>query len=252
METLARRRQACSSIAVLADDDMIPNILPQIFIVNAHAFSVADGKWLKPTQDTNHVFVQWRARFGLKSFGMGRVVCQFGRTLSPFRKTHPCIFCMDACTTHWTDVVARNAADNHLALVFTPPCTTSMLSPLEKHVFHHIKRASRQGPNNLMGKHSGAEIFHRAIVHMWAKTMHKILQKQSWKRAFETSGFGAEGTCIGKHCRQQTSLQSQQYISSDLPFWDDLLKCNTKRWRLPIGRWFHFVPPNVGVCNLQP
>ena len=208
METLARRRQACSSTAVLADDDMIPNILPQIFIVNAHAFSVADGKWLKPTQDTNHVFVQWRARFGLKSFGMGLVVCQFGRTLSPFRKTHACIFCMGACTTHWTDVVARNAAESHLASVLIPPCTTRMLSPQEKHVFHHIKRASRQSQNNLMGEHPGEEIFHRAVVHMWAKTMHQILQKQFWKRAFEIKRIRRRGNMHRETLQTTNKLQS--------------------------------------------
>ena len=247
--TLARRRQAFSFIAVLADDDMIQKNLPQFFIVNAHTLSVADAKWLEQTQVTNNVFVQRRASAWLKASDLARIIRQIGRTLSPFRQTHAFIFCMDACPTHWTDVVARSAAESHLALVLIPPLTTSILQPLDVHVFHHIKRAARHGLENLQGEHPGEEISPRAIVHMWAKTVHRILQKQSWKRAFESCGFGAEGTCIGKRCRQHTGLQSEKYVSSDLPSLEDLHRCTTKRSRLPIGWWFHLALHNVGCVK---
>ena len=140
--TLARRRQAFSLIAVLANEPMFQTILPQFCIVNAHTLSIADTAWLERTQEEHNVCVLRRGSAWLKAKDLANIIRHIGRVLAPWRQTHAFIFSMDACPTHWTDVVARAAAESNLAIVLIPPLTTSILQPLDVHVFHHLKRGA--------------------------------------------------------------------------------------------------------------
>ena len=218
---------------------MFQNILPQFCIVNTHTLSVGDAKWLERTQNEQNVFVYRRPSAWLKAQELAHIIRHIGRVLAPWRHTHAFIFCLDACPTHWTDVVARAAAESHLALVLIPPLTTSVLQPLDVHVFQHIKRAARYGLEQLQGEHPGQEVRARDIVYMWCTTIRNTLNRQSWKHAFESCGFGANDTHIGTRCRQQTGLREDKYVSTELPTLEDLQRCSTKRARLPLGWWFH-------------
>ena len=237
--SLARRRQAFSLIAVLANDSMFQNILPQFCIVNAHTLSIADTTWLERTQQDHNVFVHRRGSARLKAKDLANIIRQIGRVLAPWRRTHAFIFSLDACPTHWTDVVAHAAAESNLAIVLIPPLTTSILQPLDVHVFHHMKRAARYGLEQLQGEHPGEELRARDIIYMWSKTIRNTLNSQNWKRAFESCGFGGDDTHVGKRCREQTHLSETKYISTHLPTLEDLQRCSTSRSRLPIGWWFH-------------
>ena len=129
---MARRRQAFSLIAFLADDEAIQALLPQFCMVNAYTITVGDAKWLERTQGAHNMFVQRRASAWLKATDLGLISRPVGHALSSLRSTHAFILCMDACPTHWTDVVARSAAESHLALVLIPPLTTSVCTSVPR------------------------------------------------------------------------------------------------------------------------
>ena len=218
---------------------MFQSILPQFCIVNSHTVSIADSIWLEHTQHDHNVFVHRRGSAWLKAKDLANIIRDIGRVLAPWRHTHAFIFCLDACPTHWTDVVARAAAESHLALVLIPPLTTSILQPLDVHVFHLIKRAARYGLEQLQGEHPGEELQAKDIVYMWSKSIRDTLSSQNWRTAFESCGFGGDGTQIGKRCRNQTGLVEGKFLSRDLPALEDLQRCSTNGTRLPIGWWFH-------------
>ena len=223
---------------------MFQSILPQFCIVNAHTLSIADTTWLERTQHDHNVFVLRRGSAWLKAKDLAKLIRDIGRVLTPWRHTHAFILALDACPTHRTDVVARAAAESNLAIVLIPPLTTSILQPLDVHVFHHMKRAARYGLEHLQGEHLGEELRSRDIIYMWSETIRSTLNSRNWKNTFESCGFGDDDTSVGQRCRQQTQLEEQKYISTHLPSLEDLQRCSTNRSRLPIGWWFHLALHN--------
>ena len=236
---LRRRREAFSLIAFLSDDEEIQKALPQFFILNKYTLSKADTESLAKCEHEAGVVLQRGNTAWLKAPELSKVLRHIGRTLSPWRKTHAFILCMDACPTHWTDKVARAAAENHLALVLIPPLTTCIFQPLDVHVFQHIKREARYGMESLQSRHPTGEIPARDIVEMWATCVRQTLNSRSWRFAFESCGFTRDMRKLGQRCRDQLTPNVALHFAGDLPSLAQLQNCSSSRTRLPIGWWFH-------------
>ena len=236
---LSQRRTAFSLLAFLADDVLVQKALPQFICVNSHTLSAADATWLAAATRESNIIVQRRKSAWAKSSDVAEILRHVGRALRPWRETHTFILALDACSTHWTQSVARAAAESNLALLFVPPHTTSFLQPLDVHVFQHVKRAARAGLEDLYLKQESGYIASRAIVHMWALVVRETLDSRCWKFAFRSCGFGQGQSCIGERCKARTGIGAPPSVGHELPSLSLLHVCTTSRTKLPIGWWFH-------------
>ena len=238
--SLKQQRAAFSLLAVIASDVEVARLLPQWVLLNTFTCSqkivtqIADEM-----TDTAVVF-----RRGRSAWATTKVLCDWfraiGQALRPLHASHVFVMCMDAAPAHWTAPVARAAHSAGIRLCFIPPLMTSVLQPLDVHVFQHLKREARDGFEALQIEHTGQPVPVLHILRMWRRLINSIVRLHPWASAFRSCGVGAHQTSAGRRILRALQLEAAPDIPDALPSLSQIQSCTSQRCVLPLVWWFKF------------
>lgn len=140
--TLAERRTALTAVLMVCDAFWLQAFLPQILIANDRTVKAKDLEGLRQGLPSNvHL---WREKSAwVKSDIFERALDLLGRVVQAKCPRARAILLMDTCPVHTQARVLRACLRKRLRLVFTPALCTSLLQPLDSHVFAVFKNKLR-------------------------------------------------------------------------------------------------------------
>ena len=239
---LNTRRLAFSILAIIADNDEIQKLLPQVIIANDRCITSA-GFGAVVSEVRGSKVELWRRKTAwVDAPTLAAWLHHLGRCLAPLQKDYFFILSMDACPVHMTETVAKAAAVKGIHLCFVPASMTGYMQPLDTHVFAKLKRCGRILLEDCRTKAISGQISVPQTLKCWAEAVNEVLTLGSHLRAFRSCGFGDQQKQLGSRLTVSLQLNSAVAPRHDLPTLAQL-QCipQSRRLRLPIGWWFHLV-----------
>ena len=203
-------RRYLTYAAFVCDEQSLQPCMPQVVIANEGALRVGDLAALKQRAEANQVV--WREKSAWMTNALFRKCIDLMLTLlGPVEVTqrHIVLF-FDAARAHTHEAVLRHCTRKGLQVVLIPAKSTSLLQPLDTHVFSQLKHMLRK-------RYCAAQLLARrtvlpvAVVVMlvWA-TGKTVLEEQSWRHAFCENGFGDHQ--LGVRRRLRSALAWEQVL----------------------------------------
>jgi len=250
---LAQRRAAMSYLAVIAAEDDIQALLPQVVITNDRMLTQRDFEVLRCAFAGTRVQV-WRKK---SAWANSDVVAEWVRALSSalaaVRPAPWVILTMDACPTHWTERVVRVAAERGVLMHFVPARMTHVLQPLDTHVFASLKADGHGQLERARLRSIDGSITNAEATRCWLECIARRMSQRGFPEAFASVGLTRHQASLGVRCRRALSLpEAWAPPMGDLPSLTDLYAVAGRPRRLPIAWMFHLLHARRSVSHAPP
>ena len=129
---------------------------------------------------------------------------------------------LDAAHIHLSKKVVRACTRQSIHLMYVPASMTSMLQPLDTHVFSLYKRFVTRKYEEALVKSGSGEVSTFSFLQILIEAVEQIIQARSWKQAFLQTGFGNQQTEISRSLRTKLQFDTMPLIEPRLPTLEDL------------------------------
>ena len=218
---LKLRRSAVTLAAFVSDNDAVNKVLPQIIVGAEHVIQA----WMTPLLNNNRtdsIFVIRRKSAWLKSDVVVSLINVLGEALKPFASTCRFVLLLDAAKVHLSKKVVRACTRSGIYLMYVPASMTSLLQPLDTHVFSLYKRfVCREYEEALVNSDSG-EVSTFVFLQILIAAVENVIQGRSWKNAFLQTGFGNQQKDIARSLRTKLQLDAVPVLPPSLPTLEEL------------------------------
>ena len=235
--SLAQRRGNATLIAFVADAPEVQRLLPQVLVVGKN--SVPEYVWRVARGRSDKVFVVRRKSHWVTQDLLVTILSALGASLSPLRDTHHLLFCMDNCPSHGAAAVARACARARLHLFMLPSRMTSVMQPLDTHVFSKLKRNWYEKCQELLlnseDEHGQVALVTR--LQGMCDVISDVLA-EAWPRAFTHCGLSASQSEVSQTLSAAVGLTSAPVVSTSLPTLAQLQSIYRRGAEIPIDAIF--------------
>ena len=218
---LKLRRSAVTLAAFVSDNDEVNQALPQIIVEAEHVIQA----WMTPllmNDRTDSIFVIRRKSAWLRSDVVVNIINVLGEALKPFGKTCRFVLMLDAAKIHLSKKVVQACTRHGIYLMYVPASMTSLLQPLDTHVFSLYKRYIRREYEEALVNSDSGEISTFAFLKILIAAIENIIQARSWKNAFLQTGFGNQQQGISRSVKMKLELEAVPLIQASLPSLEEL------------------------------
>ena len=221
-----QQRRAFTHVALICDDPSLQPLLPQILLVNEHTAPLyAIAGWSSLKGCNTHL---WRAKSAWVNRNVFKLILAH---IGDFAKTHAkdrqVILIMDALGVHCSEPVLAAARRHKIWVCIIPASMTSLLQPLDTHVFARFKLYFRMRLHEMMQSGANKDLEILQVLRALMLTIKGVLQRHEWAPVFKQNGFG-KTSGIRKSLLQQFGLHDQPCISSELPSLGQFQSCFPK------------------------
>ena len=230
--SLSVRRRAVTLVAFIADDCEIQRVLPQV-IVGAEANippQWAEAQRLRP----DCVYVFRRKHGWMNASVMKDLLKLLGASLRPFAQSHYFILSMDAAPAHMTASAARACHKAGVMPHLLPARATSMMQPLDTHVFARLKRCIGQEYEAALIGGDTSTVSHRATLDIFCKVADNVLTHGEHARAFHKCGLGQNQQRVGASMLRCLEVDCAPTVSADLPSLEQLHEVYARNKSVPV------------------
>ena len=218
---LKSRRSAVTLAAFVSDNDEVNRALPQIIVGAKHVIQA----WMTPrlmNGRTDSIFVLRRKSAWLRSDVMVNIIKVLGETLKPFARTSRFVLMLDAAKIHLSKKVVQACTRHSIHLLYIPASMTSVLQPLDTHVFSLFKRFLCHEYETALVASASGEVSTLTFLKLLIAAVENVIQKRSWKHAFLQTGFGNQQKDLSNSLRTKLQLEGVPVIEPSLPTLEEL------------------------------
>ena len=209
-------RSSLTFVAIICDDPSIQTELPQIILGSERALTHGVLRQLRPGLRDNVILL--RAKNGWMTAGlMARLMTMLGQKLMPFRDKYQPIMLFDAYPAHLSPWVFRAAARANIWTLVIPAKMTGLMQPLDTHVFYKMKMYLRKRFMEAALQSESGRVSMTTTIMAVNDAVRYILQKYSWKRAFEHNGFSVHEGAVRQRIREAAGLGDVSEWHNDSP-----------------------------------
>jgi len=229
--SLSLRRAAITLIAFVCDDESTQALLPQVIVGNKRLLPKNVAALHRDRRDNIYVLSR---KSGWNNVELQcEIMRLLGKHLAPLHSSHWFLLSMDAFSAHLAPRVADAAHRAGLLLHEIPASLTSLLQPLDTHVFAALKHALWEANQQRLLASSTGEYSARDFVEMVCRVVRKELC-HSRPQAFASCGFSPRQQ--GLTDRVLAALERTDFpdIDCNLPTLDDLTAIWPARMQIPI------------------
>ena len=224
-------RKAFSHVAIICDDASLQPHLPQVLLVNERTVSIEQLRLWRSLPGSNAQL--WRrpsAWINDKVFA--QIVRTLGKVLQQRAKDRQAILLLDAHVCHFSlDTLAACRAFN-IWPVIIPARMTSLLQPLDTHVFARFKMFLRTYLHQVMLTGANVDLTSEQVIDALLHSIKGVLQRHAWGPAFDKNGFG-DRFQVRKHLCEVLSFSNFPVIESNLPAYAQFVHCFPARKHIP-------------------
>ena len=239
----AQLRKAFTHVAIICDDSTLQPYLPQVLLVNERTVSMELSRRWTALRGCNAKL--WRGKSAwINEKVFAKIVRELGMVLRERAGGRQAVLLMDAHKVHYSKGALAACRDYDIWPVVIPARMTSMLQPLDTHVFSRFKMFLRTCLHQIMLTGANQDLTSEQVLDALMHTIKGVLQRNCWSQAFETSGFGSRFE-VRPHLLEMLSWQTQPVIPSDLPAYTQFVECFPRRSAIPFMLLFSGVLPRA-------
>ena len=232
-------RKAFSHVAIICDDSALQPYLPQVLLVNERTVTAEQHRrWTSPPGCNAQV---WRGKSAwINDKVFARIVRTLGKVLQERAPGKQAILLLDAHTCHFSPGTLAACRAYGIWPVIIPARMTSLLQPLDTHVFSRFKLFLRTCLHQMMLAGTNSELTSEQVLTALVRAIKGVLQRHAWAPAFSKNGFGQVFE-VREHLLEALALPSTPCVSSGLPSYPQFAHCFPARKHIP------FMPLLSGV-----
>jgi len=235
----AQLRKALTHVAIICDDVALQPYLPQVLLVNERTATVRSLKSWKPIPGCKAEV--WRGKSAwINDSVFGDIVTHLGAVLKTHALGRQAILLMDAHTCHFSEMAMAAAYAQDIWPCIIPASMTSLLQPLDTHVFARFKLFLRTRMHQLMLTGKNKDLETEEILDALMHAMKGVLQRHEWAPSFAMNGYGPVFK-IRQRLLDVLEWSEQPLVSTALPCYDQFQSC------FPRGRHIPFMAMLAGV-----
>jgi hypothetical protein len=216
------KRQNCTLLMAICDDDAINKKLPQLIIVGDKLLTLAETE-LARSHLPKTAFLKRRRSGWNTSDVFIEYLTVLKSVLTPFTDTVQFIFTCDAVPLHVERKVLDALDEPHMFyFLLIPSKLTWMLQPLDVGVFGILKRLLRKAWNVDVLQDSDEKPMVR-MLRILCDILHHMILTRTFKKVFRLTGFAASQSMVSSYIKKILKLKDLPVIPADKPD-DDLLR----------------------------
>ena len=193
--------------AFVCDDPELQACMPQIIIANESSLRVGDLAALKQRAAPNQIVLREKSAWNNGLLFRKSIDIMLTLLGSETVAARHIILFFDCAKAHIQETVLRHCANKGIHVVVIPAKTTSLLQPLDTHIFSQFKHMLRK-------RYAAAQVLSQktvlpmpvVIMLVWA-TAKSVLEETHWARAFEEDGWSSHQTTL-----RRSLLRAMQWI----------------------------------------
>ena len=236
-------RKAFSHVAVICDDASLQPHLPQVLLVNERTVTVElHRRWSSLPGCNTQV---WRGRSAwINDKVFARIVRSLGKVLQERAAGRQAMLLLDAHVCHFSSATLAACREYDIWPVIIPARMTSMLQPLDTHVFSRFKIFLRTRLHQLMLTGANHDLTSEQVLDALVHTIKGVLQRHVWAPAFAKNGFG-HAFEVREHLLEALALPAAPSIGSELPAFSQFVHCFPARRHIPFMQLLSGVLPSA-------
>ena len=218
---LKLRRSAVTLAAFVCDSDEVNKALPQVVVGAEHVIQA----WMTPLlmkDRTDSIFVLRRKSAWLRSDVVVNLINVLGEALKPFASTCRFVLMLDAAKIHLSKKVVQACTRNSIHLMYVPASMTSLLQPLDTHVFSLYKRFIRRQYEEALVDSGSGEVSTFTFLKILIAAVENVIRARNWKNAFLQTGFGNQQGSLSASLRNKLELEELPELNPSLPTLEEL------------------------------
>ena len=236
---LNQRRTAMSYLALIADNDAVQQLLPQVILMNKRTVTLTAYKALARACMGTPVSIWRESTAWATAETLAAWVRWLAKALKPLQKDHWFILSMDACTTHLAVPLARQCARSGVILHILPAGLTHIMQPLDTHVFAGLKAEFRQQLAFQRLSTADGSLPADAIVQCWVSCICEKMTRRGFLHAFASVGLRNGQANLGSRIRRELQLPAAWCPpTAALPTLPQFHALVGRVRVLPLGWWF--------------
>ena len=150
-----------------------------------------------------------------------KVLQRIATALRPFQEEFQVVLIMDALVLHWNAACMKVLRQSGILPVCVPPLMTSVMQPLDTHVFSCFKKALCDAYDQKRSIER-EDLDMAGFIACLQKAVREILVERSWCHAFDQNGWSLHQLLVGKNMSEIVRSTS---VSVGKPGRDVLQQC---------------------------
>ena len=208
-------RRAFTHVAIICDDASLQPHLPQVLLVNERTVTVEQSRRWTSLPGCNAQL--WRAKSAwINDEVFARIVRELGKILKSRAGDRQAILMLDAHVCHYCRRTLAACRDYDIWPVIIPARMTSLLQPLDTHVFSRYKMFLRTRLHQIMLTGENKDLTSEQVINALQHSIKGVLQRHAWTSAFDMNGFGLTFE-IRPHLLEMLGWQTPPVVESGLP-----------------------------------
>ena len=236
-------RRAFTHVAIICDDPTLQPLLPQILLVNERTVTVEQHRRWKSLPGSNAKL--WRGKSAwINDEVFAKIIRELGKVVVAHAPGRQAILLMDAHNCHFAKGTLTACRDYDIWPVIIPARMTSLLQPLDTHVFARFKLFLRTRMHQLMLTGANEDLTSEQVIDALLHSIKGVLQRHCWDQAFERNGFGHDLN-IRKHLLEEMAWTKPPAIVVDMPSYTQFAHCFPARHHIPFMQLLSGILPTA-------
>ena len=214
---LGDRRGNITYMASICNDPSFSNVLPQILLGNCQRFAKRVVEELKPSLPGNLFLWReksaWNNRFQMRRYIKLLRQC-LGDEVFQMREV---FLVVDMASCHLHPSIPAVARSQGLRMVLVPAGLTSILQPLDTHVFRPFRAKMQELWLACRSNHETGEVSLREWLRLVCKAIQAVVCEQDWEHAFERVGYLYGQALVSPKLLASLEWDSLPLVSPGLP-----------------------------------
>ena len=239
----AQLRKAFSHIAIISDDTSLQPYLPQMLLVNERTVSAElERRWTSLPGCNAKLWRGKSAWINDKLFA--KIIRELGKVLRARAGGRQAILLLDAHRSHFSKCMLAACRDYDIWPVVIPARMTSLLQPLDTHVFSRFKMFLRTRLHQIMMTGANEDLTSEQVIDALLHAIKGVLQRHPWAPAFAQNGFGPTFE-VRPHLLEALAWHTPPTIDLELPAYDQFAHCFPRRCDIPFMQLLSGVLPRA-------
>ena len=234
-------RRAFTHVAIICDDASLQPHMPQVLLVNERTVTMEQSRRWTSLPGCNAQL--WRAKSAwINDEVFSKIIRELGKVLRARAGDRQAILLLDAHVCHYCRGTLAACRDYDIWPVIIPARMTSLLQPLDTHVFSRFKMFLRTRMHQLMLSGANEDLTSEQVIDALQHAIKGVLQRHSWAPAFEKNGFGFAFE-IRAHLLEMLGWHTPPVVESGLPAYPQFAHCFPARHHIPFMQLLSGVLP---------
>ena len=226
-------------VALLADDEGVQSILPQLLIVREDLVSLTKAQEIRSSLPRNVHLLRSKKAWA-STAALLLLVRLLKEVLRPLRSSCDFVLSADTYRAHLTKPFLMALGRARIKYMLIPAKMTWCLQPLDMHVFAQYKAALWKAHQTRACRSESGRPTWEMVIASIVEVIETVLRGKSWSQAFRDVGLTGDVKTVSQTTQKKLGLLEMPEVQSTFPTLQELTEIFPRRSIIPIAQLFSF------------